>query len=451
MLERRGLQAWASALVGVMALGCGKLNTTPGGAATAGGQPSTRTDDGDEVTGQAGNHTSPGGAGGVPGTGVSGIGGIGGVGGVSSAGHAGTGGLPSGGVAPIETCMVTGCPGGLSCIAGNCRCPDHAPTYCQAAAKCIDLTSDPDHCGACTTQCSTLSACEQGKCTVEPLDLLSIPGCDQLTLQRGPDGLYVLSLGTHSLTRVGLPLGGPVELTTALSQPAAFTLGNNGFAYVVSDNTIKSVNLTSGATALVTQLNGPIADVAFADGTLYYAADQFLRSIDASVVGGAGKIRTASNGGVTQGVAVSGEYAVFVSMTSFNVESLKLDGGQQATTLAASQGSLLFGHRSVQVDVAHAFWANGTVQFRPKDGGAAANSAGPARGIVTAFAIDGTDAGTSEWTYFASFTGELEKAVVGSERATWMARGLGTGTSIVLDDQNVYVATKDCHVWQTPR
>ncbi len=53
------------------------------------------------------------------------------------------------------------CAEGLVCEAGECVCPDDL-TDCDGT--CVDLDSDPEHCGDCANACDQDQTCDQGRC-----------------------------------------------------------------------------------------------------------------------------------------------------------------------------------------------------------------------------------------------------------------------------------------------
>jgi hypothetical protein len=54
------------------------------------------------------------------------------------------------------------CPVRMTCVEGQCRCPEEAPTFCDCS--CIDTDSDFDHCGACGSSCHAPLSCVEGTC-----------------------------------------------------------------------------------------------------------------------------------------------------------------------------------------------------------------------------------------------------------------------------------------------
>lgn len=56
---------------------------------------------------------------------------------------------------PVNTC--------LACVEGSCSCPT-GRTSCGDGVGCIDLGSDPEHCGHCDRHCADGAACVKGEC-----------------------------------------------------------------------------------------------------------------------------------------------------------------------------------------------------------------------------------------------------------------------------------------------
>ena len=58
-----------------------------------------------------------------------------------------------------ECCFPSG---GQVCLPHGCGCEDQRLTPC--AAGCVDLRSDPFHCGGCSTVCPEGTRCQDGRC-----------------------------------------------------------------------------------------------------------------------------------------------------------------------------------------------------------------------------------------------------------------------------------------------
>ena len=65
---------------------------------------------------------------------------------------------------PNATATCTGGTCGIACAAGTADCNTNAADGCE-----IDVTTDPAHCGDCTTSCGEYG-CNAGKCALPPVD-----------------------------------------------------------------------------------------------------------------------------------------------------------------------------------------------------------------------------------------------------------------------------------------
>ena len=87
------------------------------------------------------------------------------------------------------------CPSTSSCIDGTCTCPG-SESICSAT--CVDLTSDPANCGACGSDCGALF-CLQGQCASDCGDLSDCSGaCVDLTSDPANCGTCANTCGTGS-------------------------------------------------------------------------------------------------------------------------------------------------------------------------------------------------------------------------------------------------------------
>jgi hypothetical protein len=58
------------------------------------------------------------------------------------------------------------CPGaqGTVCRFGRCGCPPGMTACGPPPGFCVDLFTDPNHCGACGVACTAATACVNGTC-----------------------------------------------------------------------------------------------------------------------------------------------------------------------------------------------------------------------------------------------------------------------------------------------
>jgi hypothetical protein len=380
----------------------------------------------------------------IPGGGGSSTSGASSGGSSSGAATGGTGGAAAG----SSSGGTTGCVGNQikDMASGTCMCPAYAPNFCDDVMKCINQTKDPDHCGNCTTKCAATSACSESVCTPEPMSLGEVAGCGKLKLQQAGGKLYLLATMTGALSSMPIPAGAaPTPIATGFDMGTAFAVDATN-AYVATGMTIKTVPLVGGTPTVIVTETTPIFDVAVAGGKLYYAVGKDVKEVAVPAGGTGVSVAVGIDEGEPQGVAIQGGTVLYASAQAFNVEADPIASGEGHLKLGASQGGLIFGHRSVQSDAMYVYWAvNGTVQRAPFGGADhAQKTAGTAIGNVTAYAINDTT------VYLASDMGDLEKAAFGAEKSTWLARGLGKVSSLVVDATSVYAATEEtCKVLKT--
>ena len=295
-----------------------------------------------------------------------------------------------------------------------------------------------------------MNACASGKCTPDLSAVSEIAGCGMLELVMAPGTLYALSTKKAALYAIATPAGGaPTAVATGLKGGVAFAVDATN-AYVATGKSVTQVNLASGAkTVLVTELN-PVFDVAVAAGKIYYATGQAIKQADAATPGTGTSVATSIDEGEPRGVAIAENRVVYVSNQSYNVESDPIVGDMHLK-IGASQAGLIFGHRSVQTDGNSVYWVNGGLQAAQVSGPdlSARTVASPIDGSpIIAFAIDAT----TKTSYLATMDGRLEKSEfdLGSDEAIWVARALPAVSSVVLDDNNVYLASQ-CQIFSSPR
>ena len=336
-----------------------------------------------------------------------------------------------------------GCPPGQLDLMGKCGCPAYAPDYCSEVGKCVATTKDPDHCGQCDVQCGETEGCWEGSCTAGAEELEVTVNCGLMKLVHDGSWLYVLDPGGGVLFYVDPELWQPVGLARYLVGASAFTIAGDN-AYVVSEHDVLRVGISVEGTTTVVSSAALIYDVAVGGDHLYYATGHNVMKVPLDAVAASGTVvATAVDEGEPLGVAVNATHALFVSGLSFNVEARALTGGDPFK-VGASQGALLFGHRSIQTSGPYVFWVNGAVQGASlSDPEHFQMSAAYPRGDAAAFAVAFPD------LYIASLEGDIEQSTLSGETSTWLARGLGQVTSLVADDDYVYAAS-GCSVFSVP-
>ena len=326
------------------------------------------------------------------------------------------------------------CPEAQRCDGKVCGCPTYSPDWCEADATCTTFKHDPQHCGGCQA-CGETEACNEGVCSPALSELASFPGCQQLLLQPALPWVYVLDDGSGKLWRLALGAAdAPTLIASGLGTLNAFTVAGDT-AYVANDSGIARVALSGGAVSTVAQASGPVHGVAEAGGKLFFSSGSEVRSIDANAEGGNGAlVATAMNGGLPNGVVVSGDYVLFNADASFNLEAVQL-GPKNHFKLSGPLLGMQLGHRSLQTDGKYVYSSHDGFLERNAFGGADTRlqNIGDCLSQTTAFAI------TPQAIYCAT-TGIIAKRLFGDDQSRLLARNLGPVTSMVVDATNLYVA-----------
>jgi hypothetical protein len=117
----------------------------------------------------------------------------GGTGGDADLAISGDGGAGDGGSGCSPACS-----GGQLCINNSCACPAYQ-AFCNG--QCIPVSSDPNHCGDCTTSCSGATACSAGQCATSCLPGLDI--CNHACVDYKSDSQNCGSCGHPCATGTG--------------------------------------------------------------------------------------------------------------------------------------------------------------------------------------------------------------------------------------------------------
>jgi hypothetical protein len=333
-----------------------------------------------------------------------------------------------------------------------CACPAYNPNHCPLENICTDFLDDTENCGNCDTACGPLQACNMGVCTADPMEIYTTGDttCEALKLLLAGPTIYILNVGAGTISSVPAAGGAATEdIVTGLTDPSAFAVDANNF-YVVSGMTIDRFPLAGGTAEPVVTEAAEIWDVAVQTDVLYYPTGLNVMSVPADADDGTGMIvATAVDAGTPQSVAVDDTLVFWGASTAFNVEvdviapPVGVAGDGSLIKLGASQGSLIFGHRSLQTDGTSVYWANGgSLVRRNYDGVMGSETVGGTRdsGAITAFAV-----GTTH-TYFAA-DGNIEKGAVDAD-PIWMARGQGVVSSMVLDATSYYWSNDTCAIFK---
>lgn len=293
--------------------------------------------------------------------------------------------------------------------------------------------------------------CVPGECESDPTLVGVVLDCGTLFLQQLELTLYALAEGSGRLYAIAKSGGPPTLVTLGLGGATAFAVDATN-AYVAWGQQVIQVNLTNGSKTQLVAETTAVTDVAVERGKIYYAAGHYIKQADAKTPSVGTVVAQSADEGEAYGVAVSGNYLLYASNLSFNVETDPIFGDEHVK-LAASQGSLVLGHRSIQADGTNVYWANGVLLSRSFiDVNALGAVVGqPTNGAsVTAFAVDPE----REQAYFGTVDGTFEMSTFIDARygndATRIARGLTKVTSVVVDGSYAYLAD-GCQILKSVR
>lgn len=394
-------------------------------------------------------------------TGGGGAGNNGGTGG-AAAGTAGTGMAQGGGLALVDGKCP---PNSVKRMDMLCYCQPMTLSAC--ADGCGDFMTDPDHCGNCTTKCTTQQACNAGKCSADPKVLVpaAAGSCDSIQIAVSGANLYFTNKMAGTVNSVPVAGGAVAPLATGQMAPTLLKVTADKLFWLASGaKSVMTAPLTGmNPTALVPAQATDIGGFTLSeDGmTLYFAAGKVVSKVP--VAGGAAAEVGHEASGIARALAVSGTLIATPVDVNGDVDVMTIgatpavcasenDVGEtnaNCARLARSQGSLNFDNIFIVGD--NAYWANGlnisTSSAKMPSGfnDQVTSSTSPTANGLTAFTI------VKNVVYFADDSGVVFSSplTVNSTAAT-VARGQMAPTSIAADDANVYWANKDCSIVSLP-
>jgi hypothetical protein len=269
------------------------------------------------------------------------------------------------------------CPRQYVCVGGKCESPScpSGGSFCAIADGCVDLITDPEHCGTCDKNCAEPNAnvlCNSGTCVVtgcKPGFSRCGDACVSLSADPGNCGTCGHACGT------GACVGG-----TCIPVESALVAGGLGKA--------EALAVDQGAVFWTDAANGTVMKVAKSGGTPIMLADGQAApssiAVDACHVYwanplGAAVMRVRKSGGMPELVSQADEPKNLV-LDDGNVYWLETGGKIQkapkaggAKTLAVATPASQFALDGTDVYSVHGVGGHNVYIFRtPKDGGAEA-------------------------------------------------------------------------------
>lgn len=150
------------------------------------------------------------------------------------------------------------CGGGTTCVGGKCLCPADKPTVC--GTSCVDTNTDAANCGSCGKPCEAGSACAGGACkkasAVDVTILLDVTGSTQPSLDKALPFLKT-NLATPLLAIPDVQVG--VSYTCEFPISPYGTTGDQAFTGGIEPTTVEA-NVLAALTTFTKGSGGDAPD-----------------------------------------------------------------------------------------------------------------------------------------------------------------------------------------------
>ena len=309
--------------------------------------------------------------------------------------------------------------GGIDVLGGNGGggpCPT-GQDFCGGV--CIDVTVDPQNCGACDVVCTTTApstaACEGARCVVTLASVSGSPGSIALDATHA----YFTNAIMGKVHKVPIGGGNPVELATSTA-PGRIAVNASYVVWEADASTLRKVPLSGSASSQVATTGG-ISALAVDASSAYYASGTTIYKV--SLSGGTPTTLLTLTGYPTS-LAVVGSTLYFTYAGA--VESVSTSGGT-TTKLAWDQGTAY----GIGVTASNVYWSDGyTLRGVAAAGGEWVDISTP--WSMTQFVTDAQFA-------YGAYAGSLQKATLASSMSTppveLRANVLGNP---IVDDNSIY-------------
>jgi Stigma-specific protein, Stig1 len=361
-------------------------------------------------------------------------------------------------------------PGAFPHKNGICMCQSDTPTVCDAL--CVDLTSDPDNCGACDHACAPQATCGAGACGPSPTVARAAPAaCGKMALVANNGTLYWTDTVNGVVMRMPAAGGDATQISGPETTAPTHLLVNGTTVFWVDGATIR----TSAGSVVSTVYTAPggVRGIALSDdaATMYFSWGSKIQSVP--VVGGQPTdVVLQDSGGEPAAMAVQGNLMVFLIGVLGGIDVTQLgpvvahcwtidpDASTDNTDLDVNCDRLGYANAGLNTNVVIAAGAN--VVFI--DGPALEMNAFAADAAQAHEDIFSADDDPSDFIqamvlaggqiFFADSagptSGEVQR-VSPTYNATSvpLARNLNGPTSVAVDGQRVFWTTSDCEIRTT--
>ncbi len=309
---------------------------------------------------------------------------------------------------------------------GSDAMPDSGGGMCAAT---IDLTSDPNNCGACGHSCNG-GTCQASACQPVVLALG----------QNTPQGIAVDASNVYWTTQDGnvlkVPIdgGNPTPLASGQMNPFGITVDATRvyWANKVAGGQVMSALIAGGGVEMLASSQTSPARVAVSNGVLYWTTNGSTMSVMKLPLSGGTVVPMATMQGTMGGLAVDTDTLYWASVGQSTIRSLSLANGGQVADLTPMHDQDVV--QSLRVRNGVLYWANdeiGSVFSMP--------AAGATPKLLIAGQNTNSVAVDDQHVYWTDDTiGKVVRVPLAGGDPQVMATNQAMPSDIAIDSKNIY-------------